>query len=300
LASVAGGVNCIRVRDKASVAIGALTLAAVSLFVVDVLVLARGALQVVARVEAPAAPPERLRLVDFNVLHGYSSFPDQEVRAQRSIAALEALMPDIIVLQEAWRTRAHGDFVQQLADRLGMDSAFARANGKLERIGFEEGEAVLSRFPILRAERIELAPRKPFFERRVALVCVLDLGGELLTLVGTHLDHRKIETADAQAARLAARLSSLDAPILAGDLNAGDDSAAVEAFLAIGLHDLLEGGIDHVLFPHATSPWRVERADWTLRPHHVAALIGGSAEISDHPGIVVDLVRVGGAEPLDR
>ncbi len=292
--AVATAVNCLRVGSRAAVTVGVLALAAIGAFVVDILVLERDALRVVHRAEPLALTPERLRLVNFNVLHGYSSFPNQQLRAERSIAALEALEPDIVVLQEAWHTRRHGDFVAQLADRLGMDSAFARANGKLERIGFEEGEAILSRFPILSAERIALAPRKPFFERRVALVCVLDLGGELLSVVGTHLDNRRIATANAQAATLAARVGDLDAPIVAGDLNAGDESAAVKAFLDLGFYDLVEGGIDHVLFPRDASPWRVERADWTLRTDEVEALIGVRAEISDHPGIVVDLVRAAG------
>lgn len=291
LVTVAAAVNCIQVGSRAAVGVGMLALGATGLFIIDTLVLERDALLVVHRAEPVAETPERLRLVNFNVLHGYSSFPHQQQRAERSIAAFEALEPDIIVLQEAWHTRRHGDFVERLAARLGMDSAFARANGKLGRIGFEEGEAVLSRFPILSAERLELAPRRPFFERRVALVCVLDLGGERLTVVGTHLDNRKIATANAQAATLAARVRDLDAPIVAGDLNAGDDSRAVKAFLDQGFRDLLEGGIDHVLFPQAASPWSVERATWTLRANEVEALIGVRAEISDHPGIVVDLVR---------
>jgi len=38
----------------------------------------------------------------------------------------------------------------------------------------------------------------------------------------------------------------------------------------------------------------VAAAGWTLRPEDLPALIGEGAEISDRPGIVVDLVRRGG------
>ncbi len=234
-----------------------------------------------------------MRLVDFNVLHGYSRFPDQETRARRTIAALRALDADVIVLQEAWRTRAHGDFVERLGVALGMDTAFARANGKLERLGFEEGEAILSRFPIVAAKRLPLPPAKPFYEHRVALLCTLDLGGESLTIVGTHLDNRRLETAGAQAAMLAGHLRGIDGVVVAGDLNAGDNSAAMAALLGLGLRDLLAGGIDHVLVPEQ-SIWSVASASWTLRPPEVERLIGVRAEISDHPGIVVDLVRGAG------
>jgi endonuclease/exonuclease/phosphatase family metal-dependent hydrolase len=238
------------------------------------------------RVVTPEVAPRQLRLVDLNVLHGYDDFPRQEERAERTVAALAALEPDILVLQEAWRTRRHGDLTGRLAEALQMDAAYARANGKLERIGFEEGEAILSRFPILQALRLPLEPRKPFFERRIALVCVLDLGGgEVLTLVGTHLDHRRPAVAAAQARHLAATIAGLRSPIVAGDLNAESGSPALRAFVERGYRDLLGGGIDHVLVP-ADLGWRVADAQWTLRP-----AAHGPYDVSDHPGLVVDLVR---------
>jgi endonuclease/exonuclease/phosphatase family metal-dependent hydrolase len=290
LVAVGLSLASLRSQNPPAMLLAVAALGATTLWVADILVLDRDPLRITRRAQATTSTVERLRLVDFNVLHGYPHFPEQETRARRAVAAIQALDADLIVLQEAWRTQAHGDFVERLATALNMDSAFARANGKLERIGFEEGEAVLSRFPILEAKRLRLAPKKPFYERRVALLCTLDLGGEPLTVVGAHLDNRNLETAAAQAATLAYYLRGTDAPIVAGDLNAGDDSAAVGALLDLGLRDLLDGGVDHVLFPRASS-WRVESAAWTLRPAELEVLIGERAVISDHPGIVVDLIR---------
>jgi hypothetical protein len=57
--------------------------------------------------------------------------------------------------------------------------------------------------------------------------------------------------------------------------------------------DSVPGGIDHVFLPPdlGSCGWEVQRADWTLRPSDLVELIGKGVEISDHPGIVVDLVR---------
>lgn len=291
LAGLIVALFCLWTRRWVAIAVGAACVAAIGVFVVDVLVLERNVLLVGSRAEWGQPRPAALRLLDFNVLHGYPHFPDQEARAQRTIARLATLDLDVIILQEAWRTRQHGDFVAQLGDALGMDSAFARANGNLERIGFEEGEAILSRFPILQAIRIQLEPRKPFFERRVALIGVLDLGeGETLAVLGTHLDHRDLDTANAQAAHLAGRIASLPVGLVAGDLNAPSGSRATDVFERLGFADIVPGGIDHVLVSKA-SPWKVETARWVLQPSGAAL---GQA-LSDHPGILVNLAR---SEPL--
>lgn len=282
---------CIWTRRRTAVAVALACILAIAAFVVDVLVLERNVLLVTYRTDFGQPPPTSLRVLNFNILHGYPHFPEQEQRAEQTIAALAALDLDVIVLQEAWRTRHHGDFVAQLGEALGMDSAFARANGNLERIGFEEGEAILSRYPILQAMRMQLEPRKPFFERRVALLCILDLGdGETLTVVGTHLDNRDLDVANAQAAHLAGRIEPLGRPIIAGDLNAPSQSPALGAFEALGYRDLLPGGIDHVLFP-SDSSWQVQRVDWALASEHVEELIGVRTQLSDHPAVLVELAH---------
>lgn len=238
--------------------------------------------------ELPARP-ETLRMVDFNVLHGFPGFVDLSQRAEALEASLRALAPDIVLLQESWRVTGHGALAERLGRALGMDVAYARANGSRTRIGFEEGSAVLSRLPIVRARRWVLRPRRPWWETRIAVEAVLDLGdGERLTVVSTHLSHRDQEIAGAQAEDLVTRLGAGGPMVVAGDLNAGSDSRAARALHDGSFDDLLPGAIDHV-FLRAASRWRVAAAAWTLRPDDVENLIGRRLTLSDHPGILVDL-----------
>jgi endonuclease/exonuclease/phosphatase (EEP) superfamily protein YafD len=270
---------------------GALTVGSAAVYLASFFAIGDGGVPVTRRVAEPAAEVAQLRLVDFNVLHGYPRFAGQEERYGKLLAALAALDPTVIVLQEAWSVVGHGALAQRLGADLGLDVAYARANGSRRLLGFEEGSAVLSRLPIVSARRLVLAPRRPFWEARVALVVELATGpGTTLPVVATHLSNRGGELAFRQARDLAARLAG-ELTIVAGDLNAPSGSAAVGVFEALGLVDAVPGGIDHVLV-HGEAPWRVERAGWTLRPQELAALIGEEIEISDHPGIVVDLRRV--------
>ncbi|HTU23530.1 MAG TPA: endonuclease/exonuclease/phosphatase family protein [Gemmataceae bacterium] len=129
---------------------------------------------------------DRLRIVDFNVLHGIPAFDGQEARFQDTLAAFRVLDPDIIVLQEVWDTSTHGNMARRLGEALHLNYVYARANGSRHLLGFEEGSAILSRLPILDARRLLLAPRTPWWECRIALVVTIDVGGRQLTVCGLH------------------------------------------------------------------------------------------------------------------
>ena len=71
-----------------------------------------------------------------------------------------------------------------------MNHVFFRANGNRRAILFEEGVAVLSRFPILDSVGIALPPKAGFFENRVALHARLQTPRTVLDVVCTHLAER--------------------------------------------------------------------------------------------------------------
>jgi endonuclease/exonuclease/phosphatase family metal-dependent hydrolase len=272
----------------AGMLVGLAAAASAVCFAVRVLGNTEGPQRLVNRPFMSAQAPQRLRLVDLNVLHGYPEFTDHEERFADTTAALRALAPDILVLQEAWSTAEHGNMAERLAEALGLHHVYARANGSQRLIGFEEGAAILSRFPLKSAHRLVLPPRQPWWENRIALVAELDLGGETLTVVGAHLTCHGDEANEAQAQSLVQRLPTRGLVLVAGDLNADSDSGAVRHFAGAGYLDTVGGGIDHVLVPRDLAA----RAGWTLRPDDLAGLIAKRSEISDHPGIVVDLVRI--------
>lgn len=237
----------------------------------------------------PGIDDGSVRVLNMNVLHGYPEFSDQEARYQRTLEAFRNLDADVLVLQEVWSTREHGHLADRLANDLGMNVAYARANGSLRFLGFEEGSAVLSRYPIESAESIVLKPRLPVWESRIAVVARLDVGKRRpLTVVSTHLSDKNLQIAKDQADFLADRVP--DADLIAGDFNAGSESEALDRFLSDGWCDTVPGGIDHILVDvDATTPWRIQQADWALLPDPVRDPSRSTFAISDHPAILVDL-----------
>ncbi len=291
LTALAGLATLVAARRRSDRLVGSLILAVAMAFPLALFAIAEGEIVVTRRAASSHEPPDRLRLVDFNVLHGYPELVDLERRYHDLVSALEVLDPTVILLQEAWSVAGHGTLAERLGSDLGLDVAYARANGSRRLIGFEEGSAVLARLPIVSARRWVLAPRRPLWESRVALAVCLELApGETLTVVTTHLTYRDDDVAGQQIRDLAARLRAGEVAVVAGDLNAASGSPVVAVFEEAGFAEALPGGIDHVLV-HESSSWRVESAAWTLRPRDLAVLTGKAAEISDHPGIVVDLER---------
>lgn len=282
---------------------GALSLAVAALFLTVLFRNADGPVEIDRRVDLPGEAPAELRLLSFNVLHGYPSSRglDQDRRSRLLADALRRLDPAVVVLQEAWSFTGRVGLAEYLGRELGYDVAYAAANGSRRLIGFEEGSAILSRLPILDARRVELAPRRTPWRIRIALVATLEPApGERLTVIGTHLANNALDVAAAQSGSLTSLLPAEGPVWVAGDLNAPSDSAAVRALVDRGLVDVLPGGIDHVLVSSGgteSGGWIVREARWTLRPQDLRRLIGKDERLSDHPAILVDFVRRPPAAP---
>lgn len=237
---------------------------------------------------APAA--DRLRILQLNAWHGYpdpdgrlvvqESPSDRSIRAGRLAAEVSRLQPDVVVLQEAWCTVGEGCLADRLSREIGFHAVYARANGSLRWLGFEEGSAILSRFPIVDPKVWRLAPDRDAFERRIALTARIDHPELALNLVGVHLANGDADLAGAQAADLLERIVARpERPVLiAGDLNLPGDHPALARFREAGYRGLLEGGIDHVMLDAGNSGW------WPLWMEWAEA-----DSISDHPGILVEL-----------
>lgn len=244
-----------------------------------------------ARAESTATT-DRLRVLQLNAYHGYpdsegrlllpAAASDRLERADRLAAAIARLRPDIVVLQEAWCTVAEGCLADRLAGDLDLHAVYARANGSLRWLGFEEGAAILSRFPIADPATWRLLPDRDRFERRIALAARIDHPVLPFEVVGVHAANGDAELAAAQTEDLLERiLARPERPALvAGDFNLDSSHPALSRLDEAGYRDLLPGGIDHVLLDAKASGWRPLWSEWSPQPLDAPA-------ISDHSGVLV-------------
>jgi len=198
------------------------------------------------------APPRRegpLRVLSLNMLHGFPRFEHLDDRLDLIAAEIRRLDPDIVCLQEVpWHW---GSAAQDLAERTGLNHLYMRANGNRWAILFEEGEAILSRYPLRDTTATGLAPRAGIFEHRVALQATAVTPWGDLCVVSTHLTHGDPAVNETQAASLIAFVDP-DGPsgpsgVVAGDFNAREDSPQIQALRA-------EGWIDTYRATHPDDP----------------------------------------------
>ncbi len=192
-----------------------------------------------------------LRVASVNMLHGFDSDVNASTLLDRLglvADALEAENVDIVGLQESSISSYGGNVAEELARRLGFEFVYQRANPNIEdatdeendtlasAIDFEEGEAVISRFPIRDSEGLQL-PRVSSADNRVALRGTVVTPWGDIDIYSTHLTNQdepeaKAGQAQAIADWIAERSSELPA-LLMGDFNAREGSETI---------NLLSGG----------------------------------------------------------
>ncbi|MBI5849570.1 MAG: endonuclease/exonuclease/phosphatase family protein [Planctomycetes bacterium] len=169
-----------------------------------------------------------LRVVSYNIRHGCGS--DDTVDLARTAAALRALAPDLVALQEVdcgVRRSGGVDQAAELGRLLGMHHAFGSF---MDYQGGRYGMAFLSRFPILRSHAIRLPPGD---EPRIALrIDVAVPGVGELTAVNVHFNWVGDDTLRyAQARALAEQLASIGPRYLVlGDFNDEPGSRTLQLF----------------------------------------------------------------------
>jgi endonuclease/exonuclease/phosphatase family metal-dependent hydrolase len=144
-----------------------------------------------------------LRVVTYNLLHdgAGSGFLDGhthlEERLEIAIRELQMLNPDIVAVQEASDSRRHGNVPERLARALGFQIVFAPATEHLfglwplsrlvvGLLGFKEGSAILSRFPIVAFQVYELPRCTSWIDRRILLRAELTTAWGPLQVFSTH------------------------------------------------------------------------------------------------------------------
>ena len=144
---------------------------------------------------------------------------------------LGVLAPDVVGLQEASITRGRGNVAARLATALGLYVTHASATRRVSGlawidwlivwgINFEEGPAILSRFPIVATHVVDLPRCRRFYDPRVLLHAVVQTPRGPLDVFATHTGHDAC-----QVRRVAQVVSARRGPLPAlvmGDFNAAE------------------------------------------------------------------------------
>jgi endonuclease/exonuclease/phosphatase family metal-dependent hydrolase len=168
-------------------------------------------------------------VVSANLWHDWPRQQRWPERLEALAELVESEDADVILLQEVARTSKLLADVW-LAERLGMSSVYARANGDLDAIGFEEGVAILSRYPIGDLHLRQLSKGRNPFVRRLALGSRLDTPHGDLLAVSVHLGLVRRYTAG-QIRRLRSwvrDVSQGEVAVIGGDFNASEDHCEIE------------------------------------------------------------------------
>lgn len=196
-----------------------------------------------------------------------------------------AISPDIIGLQEVdkgWARSGNVNQAKYLADYTGMYYVFSAA---MKRGSSEFGNAVLSRFPIMKWESIPLpsSAREP----RSILITFIELRGRMIKFVTTHLGLNQQERIDHINNKLLPVLKSNDRLILTGDFNCLPSSPEV-AILNRVMIDTCPSGQELFTFP---TDRPAEKIDYIM---HSAQFKSVTVEVihasaSDHLPLVCEL-----------
>lgn len=180
-------------------------------------------------VTADDVPHQALRVLSLNVLHGFPGFERLSTRLDLIADEIRRQEADVVCLQEVPWTWGLGSGAGYLARRVGFNHLYLRANGNRRTIFFEEGEAILSRYPLRDPGFVALKPRAGFFEHRVALhaTAITPWGG--VDVFVTHLTNADPEVNLGQAQGLMAFVGATagEAAVVAGDFNAQEVSPQI-------------------------------------------------------------------------
>jgi endonuclease/exonuclease/phosphatase family metal-dependent hydrolase len=163
-----------------------------------------------------------------NLWHDWPRFKGLEKRLEAFADLAESEAADLILLQELARTPSiKAD--EWLAERLQMAYVYSRANGS-QKIGFEEGLGVFSRFPLKRVPHLrQMGKTCNPFSRRLALGVEVDTPcGEIMAF-STHLGLMRKQNASQvhELHNWISRITLGRSAIIAGDFNAPEHTRQI-------------------------------------------------------------------------
>jgi endonuclease/exonuclease/phosphatase family metal-dependent hydrolase len=197
-------------------------------------------LNTAARAATAGEEPARLRVLTYNLLHDgpWSGFFENGTRLQNrldlTLRELQRLQPDVIALQEASESRRHGNVPRRIADALGYQMVFAPATERIFGIdalnrliisvmGFKEGPAILSRYPIVTSEVYDLPRCRHRLDPRILLRAEIDAPNGSVQVFSAHTS-KGDECQLQRVGELVRQHGRAGRAILMGDLNTGEQS----------------------------------------------------------------------------
>lgn len=243
--------------------------------------------------ESVAVEPIRLRVLSYNIHHAEGV--DRQLDVERIASVIRSVEPDLVALQEVDQKVKRTEEVDQPAQLATLTHMHVVFGANIRLQGGHYGNAVLSRFPLIR-HRNHLLPNIDDSEQRGVIEAEINIpdSNEPLLLLATHLDFRadereRLASAKAINQLLAERLNQ--PALLAGDLNATPDSKTLQELearwtranerpMATVPVDQPAKQIDFILF-HPADRWKV-----------VEVKVLDEAVASDHRAIfaVLDLL----------
>ena len=182
--------------------------------------------------EPRSADVDSLRVATYNIHQGFDlqGMPSLE----RIAEVVESERPDVIALQEVprgWVVNGSVDALGWLEQRLRMHSAWGPAADPFW------GNALLSRFPIVKVENRPMPNNDVLNLARAYLLVTIDVDGQLVQIVATHLHHVGSEARHRipQVNELITAVDWSQPSVLLGDLNAQPHHAEIRTLGENGL-----------------------------------------------------------------
>lgn len=217
----------------------------------------------------PSDQPERscgsITVISANLWHDWPRYRQITERLEAFIQLVVEEDVDILLLQEVSRT-TDLRVDEWLADRLGMAYVYTRANGH-RAIGFEEGIAVFSRFPLSQPALSQLGHQSNPFVRRMALGAKVETPCGNLHAFSVHLGltPRNNTTQVAHLHHWVGDIALRQPALVGGDFNAHESSPQIRQTRSRWLDTFRH------LHPHADGHTHVIRWPWgsVLRRHRL-------------------------------
>jgi len=257
-------------------------------------------------IQKEAQPCKPITIISANLWHDWPRHRQLLPRLSAFAKLAESEAADIVLLQEVARTtKLKVD--EWLAERLGMGYAYARANGHESGIGFEEGLAVFSRFPLELPQWHQLGVSAFQLAQRMALGANVRTPCGNLMVFSVHLGISTKENR-LQLKRLQDWIgltTKEHTAVIGGDFNAHENKSQIrhiqrhwlDTFRHINPEEdgttheirwpwgkpIQQHRLDYLFLQRGKSQWNV------LDAHHISAQVGKGIH-SDHQAVLARLV----------